>query len=66
MTRNEARARVNLPQVDGGDDLVTPLNVLIGDQASPTDSAPAPTSTPDPDRAPKARLYPVERAAHEG
>lgn len=30
MTRNEARARLNLPQVDGGDDLVVPLNVLIG------------------------------------
>jgi HK97 family phage portal protein len=40
LTRNEARARQNLPQVDGGDELVTPLNVLIGGQASPTDSAP--------------------------
>lgn len=40
LTRNEARARQNLPQVDGGDALVTPLNVLIGGQASPTDSAP--------------------------
>ena len=38
MTRNEARAKMNLPNVDGGDDLVTPLNVLIGGQASPTDS----------------------------
>ncbi|MBW0088243.1 phage portal protein [Pseudonocardia sp. KRD-184] len=42
MTRNEARARVNLPQVDGGDELVTPLNVTAGGQASPTDSAPPP------------------------
>jgi HK97 family phage portal protein len=42
MTRNEARARVNLPQVEGGDELVTPLNVLSGGQASPTDSAPEP------------------------
>lgn len=40
MTRNEARARQNLPRVDGGDDLVTPLNVLIGGQASPRDSLP--------------------------
>jgi len=40
LTRNEARARQNLPQVPGGDDLVTPLNVLVGGQASPTDSAP--------------------------
>ncbi|OXM69636.1 phage portal protein [Amycolatopsis vastitatis] len=42
MTRNEARARVNLPQIDGGDELVTPLNVLTGGQASPTDTAPEP------------------------
>lgn len=38
MTRNEGRAKFNLPAIDGGDALVTPLNVLIGGQASPTDS----------------------------
>lgn len=38
MTRNEARARMNLPALPGGDDIVTPLNVLIGGQASPRDS----------------------------
>lgn len=38
MTRNEARAMRNLPPVDGGDDLVTPLNVIVGGQASPRDS----------------------------
>ena len=38
MTRNEARARQNLPAIVGGDLLVTPLNVLVGGQASPTDS----------------------------
>lgn len=48
MTRNEARARVNLPQVDGGDDLITPLNVLTGGQASPTDSAPPPSAVEAP------------------
>lgn len=42
MTRNEARARVNMPAVDGGDELVTPLNVIEGGQASPRDSAPPP------------------------
>lgn len=47
MTRNEARARMNLPAVDGGDDLITPLNVLIGGQASPTDSAPPPKARPE-------------------
>jgi len=40
MTRNEVRARQNLPSLDGGDELVTPLNVLVGGQASPRDSAP--------------------------
>jgi HK97 family phage portal protein len=41
MTRNEARARRNLPTIEGGDLLVTPLNVLVGGQASPRDTAPA-------------------------
>jgi len=40
MTANEARALRNMPAIDGGDELVTPLNVLVGGQASPTDSAP--------------------------
>lgn len=44
MTRNEARARQNLPQIDGGDELVTPLNVIVGGQAAPTDSAPDQTT----------------------
>lgn len=38
MTRNEARARQNLPAIDGGDDLIVPLNVTEGGQASPTDT----------------------------
>lgn len=38
MTRNEARADNNLPPVDGGDDLIVPLNVVEGGQASPTDT----------------------------
>lgn len=29
MTRNEARARLNLPAIDGGDELITPLNVSV-------------------------------------
>ncbi|WP_220036658.1 phage portal protein [Curtobacterium sp. MCBD17_008] len=37
MTRNEARSRNNLPEIEGGDELVTPLNVVIGGQASPQD-----------------------------
>lgn len=41
MTANEARARMNLPSMGGdADALVTPLNVLVGGQASPRDAAP--------------------------
>lgn len=40
MTRNEVRSQRNMPALPGGDDLVVPLNVLIGGQASPRDSAP--------------------------
>ena len=39
MTRNEARAFLNLPAIDGGDELVTPLNVLVGGLAAPNDTA---------------------------
>lgn len=37
LTRNEARAMLNLPAIDGGDELITPLNVVTGGQASPND-----------------------------
>lgn len=38
MTANEARARLNLPSLAGdADELVVPLNVLVGGQASPRD-----------------------------
>lgn len=46
MTRNEARSRVNLPSIEGGDELITPLNVLEGGLASPTDTAPDEASPP--------------------
>ena len=39
MTRQEARARMNLPRDPDGE-LITPLNVLVGGLASPTDTAP--------------------------
>ena len=38
MTRNEARADSNLPPIEGGDELIVPLNVVEGGQASPTDT----------------------------
>ncbi|ROP78319.1 HK97 family phage portal protein [Frigoribacterium sp. PhB107] len=37
MSRNEARGRNNLPAIEGGDELIVPLNVLVGGQASPQD-----------------------------
>lgn len=45
MLTNEARAKLNLPPVDGGDELVTPMNVVVGEnpQATidmPNDAAP--------------------------
>nr|WP_274608234.1 phage portal protein [Bifidobacterium miconisargentati] len=37
LTTNEVRRMMNRPAVPGGDDLVTPLNVLTGSQPSPQD-----------------------------
>lgn len=42
MTRNEGRKLRNLPPVEGGDQLITPLNVLEGGQTSPRDGGPPP------------------------
>lgn len=38
ITRNEARAMVNRQAIDGGDDLIVPLNVIAGGLASPRDT----------------------------
>ena len=38
LTRNEARADNNLPPLPGGDELIVPLNVVEGGQASPQDT----------------------------
>lgn len=52
LTRNEGRALLGRGPIDGGDELIVPLNVLEGGQASPTDSAPPgePDEIGDPDR----------------
>lgn len=70
MTANEARARLNLPRMEGdADELVTPLNVLVGGQANPQDSAPpsegeaavsAPLETVAPDRGRTAVSTPLD------
>ena len=38
MTRNEARADNDMPPIEGGDELIVPLNVIEGGQASPQDT----------------------------
>lgn len=38
MTRNEARADNNLPPIEGGNEMIVPLNVVAGGQASPQDT----------------------------
>ena len=40
LSRNEARAKLDLPAIEGGDDLITPLNVLVGGLSSPMDTDP--------------------------
>jgi HK97 family phage portal protein len=35
LTRNEARAMENKPSVEGGDELITPANVIVGDNPRP-------------------------------
>jgi HK97 family phage portal protein len=64
LTRNEARARANLPAVEDGDELVTPLNVTTGGLASPRDTAPAPGAADGKAVAVKSRpadLAPADR-----
>ncbi|GGJ86846.1 hypothetical protein GCM10011583_18030 [Streptomyces camponoticapitis] len=46
MTRNEGRARINLPSIEGGDELITPMNVTEGGLASPRDTVPPPEALP--------------------
>jgi len=56
MQRAEARAKLNLPYIEGTEQLVMPLNVIAGGLASPTDTAPK-ASHP----VPKAAGRPVAR-----
>lgn len=58
MTRNEARADNNLPPVEGGDELIVPLSVVEGSQASPQDTSPNESHEPmavEENAAPKMR-----------
>ena len=63
LTRDEARADMDLPPLpDGqGAELIVPMNVTVGGQASPTDTQPdaydypAPVGRPSEDNSPKMR-----------
>lgn len=63
MTRNEARARVNLPQLPTGDELIVPLNVTAGDPAVAPETTEAPKVTAP--RAAKASLDLAELTSAE-
>jgi HK97 family phage portal protein len=48
MTVNEGRALDNRPPIDGGDELVRPLNVTQNGDQQPVPAEPAPAMTPTP------------------
>lgn len=54
LTVNEARARQNLPAIEGGDELIIPMNVTVGGQASPRDTGSQNEVPGTPDRATSA------------
>lgn len=67
LTRNEQRARRNLPPIDGADELIVPLNVTVGGRASPADTAPG---TPGAGQASRLKrvgrvLVPIKAASDE-
>lgn len=64
MTANEGRGRFNLPAIDDpeqhADELITPLNVSVGGQASPqnpTETPATPTPTENPSAANVEQLF---------
>src|SRR5699024_7441919 len=52
ITVTELRGRNNLPAIEAGDKLVTPLSVTVGGHATPRDSAPDPVD--EAEEAPEA------------
>lgn len=62
MTADEARALLNMPSLGGdAEALVTPLNVLVGGQASPRDSSPKSLGVQTKERAPETREEQIGR-----
>jgi hypothetical protein len=62
MLRSEARARLNLPKEPGFDEPIVPLNVLIGGQASPTDSGAQNVDPASPGHDSEPKSKPAEHA----
>jgi hypothetical protein len=50
MLTNEGRAKLNLPPVEGGDELVTPLNVIVGENPQASVDV---VNPPDPNGQPR-------------
>jgi phage portal protein BeeE len=59
MLRAEARSKMNLPYVDGTEELIVPMNVVEGGLASPNDTAPPALS---PTKAAVLKFRPVRKA----
>lgn len=71
MTRNEARKRENMKSIDGGDDLITPMNVTVGGKPSPGVMPPQDPNGPSQDgderdaELDQARTFALARAQAE-
>ncbi len=50
MLRNEARARLNMPRVEGGDELIVPLNVTQNGDQNPIPAGDEPTDPNEGDK----------------
>ncbi|SIH60509.1 phage portal protein, HK97 family [Mycobacteroides abscessus subsp. abscessus] len=50
MTRNEGRARLNMPRIDGGDELIVPLNVTANGDQNPAPAGNEPTDPNEGDK----------------
>jgi len=48
LTRNEARARLNMTAIDGGDELIVPLNVTANGDQNPIPADPEPPAVETP------------------
>lgn len=63
LTANEARAMENRPPVEGGDELVTPLNVLVGDNPRPAPNVMPPQDPNGPPQDGSHREASIQRKA---